>query len=164
MARILARWSPEMVRALAAMGRFADPSTTDYVAGVLEGRLEKILERYLTRLSPIADVHVAGGDRLCGVDLAEKRALRDPSRFTYAARRKGGGWLPVDRPEPGAVCVQLPHAAPDGGAPDDAPERYVRVAITDGVARGPLVAHLYDLGPARGFRLAGLERPERRPW
>lgn len=55
----------------------------------------------------------------------------------------------------------MPHVAADGGSPDDAPERYLRVALTDGVARGPLVAHLYDLGPTRGFRLVGLERPER---
>ena len=48
----------------------------------------------------------------------------------------------------------------DGGVADDAPERYVRVRIEDGVAKGPLVADLYDLGPSRGFRLVGLERPE----
>ena len=35
---------------------------------------------------------------------------------------------------------------------------YLRVAIHDGFAKGPLVAHVYDLG-ARGFVLAGLERP-----
>jgi hypothetical protein len=161
MARVLSHLSPEMVRALASMGRFSDPSTTTYLAEVLEGRLEKVLERYLTRLSPIADVHMAGPDRLCGVDLAEMRRLRDPARFTYAARLMGGGWLPVDRSAPANVCVTLPHVAADGGFPDDARERYVRVRLTDGVARGPLVAHLYDLGPTRGLRLVGLERPER---
>jgi hypothetical protein len=36
----------------------------------------------------------------------------------------------------------------------------VGVAIDDGVARAPLLAYLYDLGPLRGFRLVGLERPE----
>jgi hypothetical protein len=46
---------------------------------------------------------------------------------------------------------------------DDAPARYVRVHLDDGVASGPLVVHLYDLGPKRGYRLAGLERPERQP-
>jgi hypothetical protein len=161
MARILAHFSQDRVLALASMGRFSAPSTTAYLADVLEGRLERILERYLTRLSPIADAHMEGPDRLCGVDLAEMRGLRDPLQFTYAARLVGGGWLPVDRPAPGAVCVTLPHVAPDGGSPDNARERYVRVRVSDGVARGPLVAHLYDLGPARGLRLVGLERPER---
>ena len=34
----------------------------------------------------------------------------------------------------------------------------MRVIVDDGVAKGKLVAHLYDLGGA-GFKLAGLERP-----
>jgi hypothetical protein len=46
------------------------------------------------------------------------------------------------------------------GVADDDPARYLRVVLRDGVARGSLVAHLYDLGPERGFVLAGLERPE----
>ena len=58
------------------------------------------------------------------------------------------------------VCATLPHVAPDGGLPDAARQRYVRVRIQDGVANGPLVAHLYDLGPTRGYFLAGLERPD----
>jgi hypothetical protein len=34
------------------------------------------------------------------------------------------------------------------------------VRIEDGVAKAPLVVHLYDLGPSRGYFLAGLERPD----
>jgi len=161
MARILARFTPPMVRTLAEMAKLADPANTDYLEQVLEGRLAKILERYLTHLSPIANIHVEGPSALCGVDLAEWRGLRDPIQFRYSARRLSGPWLPVER-RPGAqLCVNLPHVAIDGGRlRDDAPERYVRVRIEDGVARGPLVAHLYDLGPARGYRLVGVERPE----
>jgi hypothetical protein len=162
MARILARFTPEMVVTLAEMGQFTDPNNTSYLASVLEGRLQKILERYLTGLSPIGDVHVEGADQVCGVDLAEARRVREPSAFAYAAyvaRPARGTLLPVSRREGGGVCVTVPHVAADGGAPDDAPERYVGVAIADGVARGPLVAYLYDLGPSRGYRLAGLERP-----
>jgi hypothetical protein len=161
MARILAHFSPAQVRALASMGRFSEASTTEYLAQVLEGRLDRILERYLTRLSPIADAHMVGPDRLCAVDLAEMRGLRDPSQFAYTAHVIGGSWLSVDRPSPAVMCVTLPQVAPDGGSADDARERYVRIRIRDGVARGPLVAHLYDLGPTRGLRLVGLERPER---
>jgi hypothetical protein len=158
MARILARFTPEMVRTLAEMGKFADPANTDYLESVLQGRLAKILERYLTRLSPIAALRLEGSE-LCGVDLAEWRGLREASRFRYTARIVGGGWLSVVR-RPGAeVCVMLPQFAPDGGAPDAAAERYVRVRIEDGVATDPLIVHLYDLGPTRGYFLAGLERP-----
>jgi hypothetical protein len=57
--------------------------------------------------------------------------------------------------------VDLPHVAADGGAADDAPGRYVWVRLEDGVATGPLVIHLYDLGPVRGYVLAGLERVDK---
>lgn len=161
MARILARLTPEMIRTLAEMGQFADPANTDYLTRILSGRLHKILERYLTHVSPIANVHVEGGVRVCGVDLAEWRGLRDRARFLYTARMLGGPWVTVERRPEAEVCALLPHVAPDGGLPDSAPGRYVRIRIEDGVARGPLVAHLYDLGPTRGYFLVGLERPDR---
>jgi hypothetical protein len=161
MARILARFTPETVRTIAGAAAFTDPADTTYLVDVLEGRLQKILERYLTRLSPITDVHLEGRDVLCGTDLAEWRALRRPTAFRYAARPLGGPWLDVERRPEAGVCVHLTHAASDGGSADDDPRRYVRVRLEDGVAPGPLVVHLYDLGPSRGFRVAGLERPDR---
>jgi hypothetical protein len=161
MARILSRFTPEMVTALAKMGQFADPGNTEYLAGILEGRLERILDRYLTRLSPITGLQVMELDRLCGVDLAAQRGVRDLTSFRYSASLSTGGALPITERTRGARCVVLPRIAGDGGSADDALERYVTVAIRDGVAKGPLVAHLYDLGPTRGYRLAGVERPER---
>jgi hypothetical protein len=160
MARILARVTPEMVHELTEMGKLSHPENRAYLEAVLEGRLTKVLERYLTRLSPIGDVRLEG-DRVCAVDLAERRGLRSPGQFSYTARLMPRSWLLVER-RPGAeVCVTLPHVAPDGGPPDSSAARYVRVRVEDGVAKGPLVVHLYDLGPRRGFFLAGLQRPPR---
>jgi hypothetical protein len=147
MARILAHFTPAMVRALARAGDFSDPSNTEYLATVLEERLERILQRYLTRLSPIGDVHVEGEGRVCGVDFAEMRRVQQPARFHYSARL-GGAALAVTHGDGGRVCVDVPRSG-DG--------RYVRVEIEDGVARGALVAYLYDT--ARGLKLAGIERP-----
>jgi hypothetical protein len=161
MTRILARFTPEAIHTLAQLARFSNPDDTQYLETVLEGRLEKIRARYLTRLSPVADVRVEGRDKLCGVDLAELRGVRAPTAFQYRARRPAGAWLEVERRPGAVVCVTLPRVAPDGGPADDAPDRYLRVRIEDGVAPGPLVAHLYDLGPTRGYRLVGLERPDR---
>ena len=31
--------------------------------------------------------------------------------------------------------------------------------MRNGVSKGDLVAHLYDLGPGQGYKIAGLERP-----
>lgn len=160
MARILAHVTPTMIRALAEMGQFADPSNTDYLEAVLAGRLQKILARYLTRVSPIAEVRVEAGDTLCGRDLAEWRSLRQPEWFRYSARMLEHAALPVARRSAGEVCAALSHVAPDGRWPDDDVRRYVRVRIDDGVSRGPLIAHLYDLGPTRGYRLVGIERPD----
>jgi hypothetical protein len=158
MARLLARFTPPLVRTLAEMGQFSEPSETDYLAEVLEGRLQRILERYLTRLSSITDLTL-DGEELCGVDLVEWRALRRPEQLHYGARWTRRSGLAVERRPEGRVCVRLPHAAPDGGPRDDAAQRYAVVTIEDGVSRGPLRVHLYDLGPARGYRLVGLERP-----
>jgi hypothetical protein len=160
MSRILARFTPEMVHRLAAVGNFSDPNDTEYLAAVMEGRLERILERYLLRLSPMADLHVDDGDSLCGVDLAEMRHLREPEAFWYVVTTKNGVVLPVDRKPGGTLCMRLPHVARDGGAPEDSLERYTTVTIADGVAKGVLVAYLYDLGPTRGYRLAGVERAD----
>jgi len=44
--------------------------------------------------------------------------------------------------------------------PDASPERYAVVDIQNGIAEGPLRAHLYDLGGDKGFKLVGIERPE----
>jgi hypothetical protein len=163
MARILAHFTPEMVEALGRASKFSDSRKSDYLTSVLQGRLDRILERYLMRLSPLAGVHVTGTDRLCADDLAAARHLRPPSDFRYDARLSSGTTelsLAVARQADGAICVTLPHLAAEGGGRDDAADRYVRITIANGVAQGPLVAHLYDLGPVRGYRLAGLERPE----
>jgi hypothetical protein len=162
MARILARFTPEMVSALAEQGRFSDPSDTAFIATVLNGRLQRILERYLTHLSPLADVRVSGSNQLCALDLARVRQLRSAAAFRYSAVSAGHA-LPVTTQSDGTTCVTLPRssAAADPGVRDDAPERYLVVTIANGVAQGPLIAHLYDLGPTRGYRLVGLERPEK---
>ena len=162
-ARILARFTPEMIATLAKMGKFSNPIHTSYLTEVLQGRLDKILARYLTRLSPVTDVRVEDRSRLCGVDLARLRSVSGEDRFHYHASLSIEGAaasksVPVVQGKSSEVCMNLPHVAADGGSPDDAPGRYVIVQLTNGVAPGPLAAHLYDLGPARGFKLAGIER------
>ena len=159
MARILARFTPEMVNALAELGRFSDARDTAYIATVLDGRLQRILARYLTRVSPLADVRVEQLNQLCALDLARSRAVAPLGHFRYLARTASGTALGVSARPDATLCVALPQHAFAESLRDDAPERYVVVRIDNGVARGPLLAHLYDLGP-RGYRLVGLERPE----
>ena len=146
MARILARFTPEMIHALAEMGDFSDPAQTAYIEHVMDGRLSRVLERWLGRLSPIGELRI-DGDELCGVDMAEMHGLRAPGAFRYSARVNGAP-LSIARAPRGRVCAALRRS----------PEQYVRVEIEDGFAKAKLVAHVYDLGD-RGFELAGVERP-----
>jgi hypothetical protein len=157
MARILAHVTPETVVALAEMGDFHVPGDTAFLAKVLQGRLDKILARYLTRLSPLADVRVEEKDRVCAVDLAQ--ASRVSGAYHDVARLSNVTSLAVEELGGGKLCVQLPRTQPDGGSPDDSKARYVRLVLENGVAKGVLVVHLYDLGPTRGYQLVGLERP-----
>ncbi|MGK4000678.1 hypothetical protein [Sorangium sp. So ce1024] len=165
-ARTLARFTPELIEAAVRTGDFTEPRHTTYLVDKLLRRHRAIMERYLTRLSPVADVAVASPGELCGVDLARRTGVARPQELRYDAALYAGDSLalrarPSVRPAPdGRVCLTLPHIAADGGAADDAPSRYAIVDLLNGQAPGPLRVHLYDLGPRRGYRLVGIERPE----
>ncbi|MBK6695459.1 MAG: hypothetical protein IPG50_25085 [Myxococcales bacterium] len=164
-ARIIARFSNEDIEAAVKVGDFSEPKHAAYLTRTLVARRDAILSRYLRRLSPLADVAVRG-EELCATDLARKtltgtQGPLDPQAFQYVAtarmgRGPGGGARVL--PD-GGVCLPLAHQAPDADLADDHVDRYVVVDLKNGDAQGPLRAHLYDLGPARGFRLVGIERP-----
>jgi hypothetical protein len=156
MARILSRFTLEQIAAIAGMGRFADPARAAYLTDVLEGRLKRILERYLTRLSPLARPRVENGSRLCVTDLARAAGIRKDVlyRAELAEPRRADPLPLAPSPFPD-VCVDVPHSAKDGDA-----DAYVVVRFWSSAARGPLDVHLYDLGPKSGHRLAGIERPD----
>lgn len=164
MARILARFTDDLVAAAVAVGQYTEGDTR-YLTQTLITRRDDILRRYLTRLSPIADVHLEG-DAICGTDLARKTHVIPDEQTSFSATLYAGKWLkPKWRLAPiaalgGNVCVTLPHVAEDGGAIDDDPSRYIAVDLANGYAHGPLRTYLYDLGPRRGFRLVGIERPD----
>ncbi|MEP7119850.1 MAG: hypothetical protein ABJE95_03025 [Byssovorax sp.] len=164
-ARAVARFTPDLVEAAVRAGDFTFPRHTEFLIEQLLLRRKAVLRRYFARLSPIADVRVSGED-LCGNDLARSTATFGDAAFAYRARTYAGADLaprssPVARLGAGGeICLTVPHVADDGGARDDAASRYVVVDLFNGVAPGPLRAHLYDLGPRRGFRLVGLERPD----
>lgn len=158
MARILSRFERADIRAIVALGKFTNPDADEYLTEVLEQRLRKILDRYLTRLSPISDLRIDGTDKLCATDLARRRAVRPEAEFRYEATLKsdrGTSAVKVDVGADGDLCMTLPHVSPTSGAP-----AYVTVTVRSSAAKGPLEAHLYDLGPERGYAIAGLTRPK----
>ena len=149
MARILARFTPDVVQSFARMADYTDPGDTAYLQGVLEGRLQKILERYLTRLSPIANVHVEGKSEVCGVDLAEWRRLREPAQFRYTASLVGGGKVGVER-RPGAELLRPAPARRGGGTGRRC------VALRDRPHRGRRCPPPSRRAPLRSWPVAGL--------
>lgn len=156
MARILSRFERADLEALVGLGKFTNPEADAFLTEVLEQRLRKILDRYLTRLSPISDVRVEGDGKLCATDLARRRAVRPEGAFRYAASMKserGVSGMNVEVGAEGGVCITIPHVATSTPV-------YVTVTIANGAAKGPLEVHLYDLGQGRGFKLVGLTRPD----
>jgi hypothetical protein len=164
-ARAIARFTPDLVEAAVHAGDFTLARHAELLVEQLVLRQKAVLRRYFAKLSPIADARISGED-LCGKDLARSTATFGEAAFTYRAQTYAGADLtarsrPATRPGAGGeVCLTVPHVADDGGAPDSAASRYVVVDLFNGVAAGPLRAHLYDLGPRRGFRLVGIERPD----
>ena len=148
MARIIARFTEDDLRAIIAAGRFSDPGDSEYVLGLLRARQRIVLARYLTRLSPLTDVH-ADGRHVCATDLARVWALAPAAQFRYSITA-GGRAIAAVPGDAGSVCFDAP-AAPQGA--------YVVYSITNGVARGPLEIHTYDQG-AQGVKVVGLARPE----
>ncbi len=160
MARIIARFSPDDVHRIVDTGRFHDPTDVDYLTQVLVARQQVILARYLSRLSPVADVHAVGADQICAVDLARLRGVFAADRFHYTAIERHGDQrfeLPVTAGPDGAVCF-APRSVARQDLPADDPARIVIFELRNGTLAGPLEIHTYDLGD-HGMHVVGLIRP-----
>lgn len=162
MARIIARFTPEQLAVIVKTGDFSDPKHEKYLYDTLIQRQHRLLRRYLGKLSPVTDVRVEG-TRVCAVDLARRSRLFPESAFRYEAallddRARVVKGVSAEAASGDGVCFDLPHGAPDGEVPDEDARRYRVVRLKNGQAPGALWVHLYDLGPKRGYFLAGLER------
>ena len=187
MARIISRFSDEHIRAIVAAGRLENPRYERYLVETLIKRRDLILREYFTQYAPLDRFRLVRrqpGDltqSLCFEDLAIKHGIVDPRLNTYKIKSYGGseldrrlGWLQF-QPDPDhshRSCITLPvgdkrpaSLAPRG-ARDDHPLRYgvMKVWIHQRPGIKPTSAihlYFYDLGPRRGYRLVGIERPDR---
>ncbi len=162
-ARIVTRFDDDLIAEAVKVGDYSNKFHTDILVQTLIKRRNKIREHYFAELSPVADVRVEN-DELCGNDLAREAKTWPETKFAYSARVWSGTMLDqtqaaTPKVSPGGrVCVKLPRVGRDGLA-DAHPERYLVVDILNGIAEGPLRAHLYDLG-SKGYKLVGIERPD----
>ena len=164
MARIIARLDAPHVAALVARGRWTQPIIESELIRIMLERRRLILERYLTRLSPLTWPEVQDR-RLCVQDLAVRTRIRSvPARRYEAAAYAGKTHRPVgvgpvavvdDR---GTICLDLPAIGGSEAAPVYLVVDLAARSVGRERAPGPLRLHLWAAGD--DFELAGLERPE----
>jgi hypothetical protein len=163
MARILASFNDELLRAAVKVGKY-DTLSERYLVETLSARRRAILRRYLGKVSPIAHVST-NTEGVCGVDLARLTETVPNEGLSFRAYVYRGPELePASKPHfrgvrSPQVCLDIAHAALPASLPANDPRRYLVVDITNGYAAGPLRLHLYDLGERGGYQLAGIERP-----
>ena len=164
-ARILSRFTDANVAAAVRVGDYTEPRASEFLTQTLLQRRDAILTRWFSKLSPVSDVTL-DGDRLCAVDLARRTKIWPTTSFTYEATLRSGADLELERPvavtadQDGNVCLDLPRVATDASAKRDDATRYAVLDITNGVAKGPLRVHMYDLGPTEHHRLVAIQRPD----
>ena len=162
MARILARFRDRHLLAAIDAGRFSHRSTRAELFRILLQRRRAILERFLTRLSPLTYPETRD-NVMCLHDLALESRLRPTSTRRYEAQ----AW--ADWPREGTeaavatrvgdrVCVEVPLFE---NASLEEPRYRVVDVVASSIARettGPARVHMYQVGP-RELRVVGLERP-----
>ena len=165
MTRIMARFTDAHIDAIIAEGHFSNPTVTAEASRILKSRRDKILQRCLSRLSPLSDPRLAageGGTDLCLRDIALLAKVASREGRQYSAQALGDS---VSRPGPvrfsqqDEVCLELPKSA---GAAESHPSYLVIEveASSPGQPRAsPVRVYLYQLG-INSFRIVGLERPE----
>jgi hypothetical protein len=163
MARIIARFTEPYVRELVRVGRWGEPVQERELARVLIGRRERVLERYLTRLSPLVQPEVRDRE-LCMQDLAVWSGIRPREGRRYSARTWAGDDLAeLDAPrlrlgDDARVCVSLPELA---SASAEAPAYVIVDVVAQTAGRettGPARVHLVATAPD-AITVVGLERP-----
>ncbi len=166
MARLIAEFRDADLRRLIQEAEMNDAALEAELLRLLSGRRERILERYLTRLSPLTLPDLLSGEssELCMRDVVLASGWRagEPRRYavtSYVDGRAGVAVTPVRQVRGHRLCVELPRVS---GASAEAPHYHVVDWVAQSGQRTPEFparVHLYDLGKA-GLRVVGLERPE----
>lgn len=168
MARIIARLGPPHIERMLD-DVMVSPAYRQALRTRVLGRRDKILRRYLQRLSPLAEPTIGagpGGDWLCVTDLSVSAGITGPRSYWARFLENAGPAKAVLKYESSArPCVGLPDAGQGVGATRGA----VIVEMgsqprADESAHGapaPARFHLYALGAGQ-WLLAGVERLEAR--
>jgi len=150
MARKLSYVDDAALSAVIAQAGLVDPVAISELERVLRGRRDKILRRYLLRLSSLQHPEVKEGRRLCVEDRAEAAGLGAapaPSARLWLSRDTSAG-LAVSHGAAAELCFVVP-ALGEGQHQLD--------VSTGRPGQFPLRIHLLEGEP---LRVVGLARPE----
>jgi hypothetical protein len=148
MARIVARFDDEAISAVVREARLSSPLARSELARILRGRRDKILQRYLTRLSSLTDARLENRS-LCVHDRAVDAGLPPAPRFSARIwfSPTSYGDLTVERRSDGELCTVLPSLRG---------QRIVDLS-TGRSGQGPLRVHVQESSDPR---IVGLRRPD----
>jgi hypothetical protein len=157
-AKLVAAFTPAMIRAAVDAGQLSDPRAADYLTATLIARRDKVVRHWFQRVTPLDRFAVDGG-RLCFTDLALVHGLSRTAHPSYRMRAFGFdgaslGWERTARPgQGGRICA--------GGAPAG-PDRdgYSIVKVEPrraGASERPVEVHLAR-NPTDALRVIGLHR------
>jgi len=148
------------VRALVARGHFSRPIVASELTRILIGRRDRILDRWLTRLSPLTAPSIEGDGRtIC----LEDRAVSSGFRTARDRRYTATAWALDPARSRSVALLEAPDGICVAVSPD--PEGDASYLIVDVVASSrdaettlPLRVHLHER--AGRLTVAGLERLE----
>jgi hypothetical protein len=111
MARKISYIDDAALSAIIDQADLADPVARSELERVLRGRRDKILRRYLLRLSSLTHPTVKEGRQLCVEDRAEAAGLGAPPTPTAQVwlTRDAPTAVPVSRGGPAELCVSVPN-------------------------------------------------------
>jgi hypothetical protein len=166
MTRIVARFADEHIDAAVKQGQFTNPIVASEASRILKSRRDKILQRWLTRLSPLSEPRLAQGDattKLCVRDLSllpkatakDGRQYKGRVSFDSTSARD----ISVRSNGQGEACAELPNASEASDAHPLYAVAEIQASYPGQAREYPVRIYLYQTGPNR-FRIVGLERPE----
>jgi hypothetical protein len=158
-ARIVARFTDEMIGAVAKKAQYSDPRATDYMTQVLIARRDKVVATWLNGVCPAVDPALSADGRLTFTNAAVAARVADP------AERYQLQWFRFDNSTGARTLVgdRQTSASPGGQAPGGMLEagEYVGVELTAVHPQRPgwqrPAAFVFRRG-ASGWSLVGVER------
>jgi hypothetical protein len=162
-AKLMARLTPEQIRAAVETGRFSDPRAVDYLTRTLVARQRKTVAYAFGRVAPLDNFSAglagdardgAGNAAVCFDDLAIRNDLAAAANTDYVFSRFDAGGRRLAPPAP--VAASSERTCSPAFALDD--YEIVEVEVRRPSYAGKLYVHLAPNPYDRGPRVVGLWR------